>query len=60
MKYFSLILFIYYLIDLLISKKAGMCGWYTTKDEDPFSYYLFVALAVFAIIFDVLYIFDVF
>jgi len=59
MDIFFLILFVGYLVLLLMTKKAGMCGWYTTKDDDPLSYYLFVALAICAIIFEILCIFGI-
>jgi len=55
----GLILWICVLVVMLVTKKAGMCGWITTKDEDPLSYYLFVALAICAIIFEILCIFDI-
>jgi hypothetical protein len=59
MHFLSLILWICVLVVLLVTKKAGMCGWYTTKDDDPLSYYLFVALAICVIIFEILCIFDI-
>ena len=50
MKYLGLIIIILWLIDMLKTKRAGMYGFYKTKEEDPLGYYTFVALAVLGIV----------
>lgn len=56
MEYLGLIILILWLADLLKTKRAGMYGFYKTKEEDPLGYYAFVAIAVFAVIFGLLYV----
>ena len=56
MEYFGLVVFIYVLYDMLKTKEAGFLGFIVKKDEKPLSFYMYVAIVIFGIIFDVAYI----
>lgn len=56
MEYFALIVFIYVLIDMLVTKETGFLGSIVKKREKSLSFYMYVAIVIFAIIFDILYI----
>lgn len=59
MEYFALVVFIYVLVDTLVSKETGFLGSIVNKDENPLTFYIDVGIIIFAIIFDVLYIFNI-
>ena len=59
MEYFALVVFIYVLVDTLVSKETGFLGSIVNKDEKPLTFYIDVGIIIFAIIFDVLYIFNI-
>lgn len=42
---------ILWLVEILKSKRAGMCGSYVTKENDPATYYVYVAFATLGVIF---------
>ena len=58
MEYFALVVFIYVLVDTLVSKETGFLGSIVKKNENPLTFYVDVGIIIFAIIFDILYIFD--
>ena len=42
MEYFALIVFIYVLIDMLVTKETGFLGSIVKKREKPLSFYMYV------------------
>ncbi|MBP5440928.1 MAG: hypothetical protein J6Y14_08480 [Fibrobacter sp.] len=59
MEYFGLIVFIYVLIDMLVTKETGFLGSIVKKNEKPLSFYMYVAIVIFGIVLDLLYIFGI-
>lgn len=59
MEYFALIVFIYVLIDMLVTKETGFLGSIVKKNEKPLSFYMYVAIVIFGIVLDLLYIFGI-
>lgn len=51
MKYVCLVIMILWLVEILKSKRAGMCGSYVTKENDPATYYAYVVFAALGAIF---------
>ena len=51
MKYVCLVIMILWLVEILKSKRAGMCGSYVTKENDPATYYVYVAFATLGVLF---------
>ena len=56
MKYFGLIVLIYVLIDMLVTKETGFLGSIVNRNENPLSFYMYVAIVIFGIVLDLLYI----
>ena len=59
MEYFGLIVFTYVSIDMLVTKETGFLGSIVKKNEKPLSFYMYVAIVIFGIVLDLLYIFGI-
>jgi hypothetical protein len=55
-KYLGLIIMICWLVEIIKSKRAGMCGSYVTKENDPATYYAYVVVVAVGVIFAFLYV----
>jgi len=45
-----------WLVEIIKSKRAGMCGSYVTKENDPATYYAYVVVVAVGVIFAFLYV----
>lgn len=60
MKYLGLIIMIWCLVEIIKTKRAGMCGSYVTKENDPATYYAYVVFVALGVIFGFFYVFGFF
>lgn len=60
MNYVCLIIMICWLVEIIKTKRAGMCGSYVTKENDPATYYAYIAFAALGAILAFLHILGIF
>ena len=49
-----------WLVEIIKTKRAGMCGSYVTKENDPATYYAYIAFAALGAILAFLHILGIF
>jgi len=60
LKYLGLIIMIWCLVEIIKTKRAGMCGSYVTKENDPATYYAYVVFVALGVILAFLHVLGIF